>query len=216
MVDFIRDHKALYGVEAICQILPIASSTYYRQLDLVQNPEKRSKRDLHDQHYAEQIKLIWQESHGRYGIRKVWQQLKQEGYSIARCTVTRLMKQLEIQGVWRGKNKRTTHHDDQQKRADDLVKRDLLNHIWTAKGERVMMPNFGTRIPVLAFEQNDETTRAMVENDLREVFEYDPRVRLLNLQVANLPDNNAIVAIVDLLYLEFDVRDTLNIEVPTQ
>jgi hypothetical protein len=39
MVDFIRDHKALYGVEAICQILPIASSTYYRQLDLVQNPE---------------------------------------------------------------------------------------------------------------------------------------------------------------------------------
>ena len=104
MVDFIRDHKALYGVEAICQILPIASSTYYRQLDLVQNPEKHSKRDLHDQHYAEQIKLIWQESHGRYGIRKVWQQLKQEGYSIARCTVTRLMKQLEIQGVWRGKN----------------------------------------------------------------------------------------------------------------
>ena len=70
MVDFIRDHKALYGVEAICQILPIASSTYYRQLDLVQNPEKRSKRDLHDQHYAEQIKLIWQESHGRYGIVK--------------------------------------------------------------------------------------------------------------------------------------------------
>ncbi|WP_100222796.1 IS3 family transposase [Acinetobacter johnsonii] len=136
MVDFIRDHKALYGVEAICQILPIASSTYYRQLDLVQNPEKRSKRDLHDQHYAEQIKLIWQESHGRYGIRKVWQQLKQEGYSIARCTVTRLMKQLEIQGVWRGKNKRTTHHDDQQKRADDLVKRDFTaqhpNNLWVA------------------------------------------------------------------------------------
>ena len=98
----------------------------------------------------------------------------------------------------------------------DLVKRDLLNHIWTAKGERVMMPNFGTRIPILAFEQNDETTRAIVENDLREVFEYDPRVRLLNLQVANLPDNNTIVAIVDLLYLEFDVRDTLNIEVPTK
>ncbi len=97
MVDFIRDHKALYGVEAICQILPIASSTYYRQLDRSTEPLKSvRKRDLHDQHYAEQIKLIWQESHGRYGIRKVWQQLKQEGYSIARCTVTRLMKQLEI------------------------------------------------------------------------------------------------------------------------
>jgi len=98
----------------------------------------------------------------------------------------------------------------------ELVKRDLMNHIWTVKGERVMMPNFGTRIPVLAFEQNDEITRAIVEKDLKEVFDYDPRVRLLNLQVVNVPDNNSIVAIANLLYLEFDVEDTLHIDVPTQ
>lgn len=97
MVDFIQNNKVLYGVEAICKILPISPSTYYRQLDLTENPEKRSKRDLHDQYYAKQIKRIWQESAGRYGIRKVWQQLKQEGYSVARCTVSRLMQQLEIQ-----------------------------------------------------------------------------------------------------------------------
>ena len=125
MVDFIQSNKALYGVEAICKILPISPSTYYRQLDLTENPEKRSKRDLHDQHYADQIKRIWQESAGRYGIRKVWKQLKQEGYSVARSTVSRLMQQLEIQGVWRGKNKRTTRSRDDQKRADDLVKRDF-------------------------------------------------------------------------------------------
>ena len=108
MVDFIQSNKALYGVEAICKILPITLSTYYWQLDLTENPEKRSKRDLHDQHYTDQIKRIWQESAGRYGIRKVWKQLKQEGYSVERCTVSRLMQQLEIQGVWRGKNKRMT------------------------------------------------------------------------------------------------------------
>ena len=67
MVDFIHDYKAHYGVVAICQILPIASSTYYRQLDLAQNPEKGSKRDLNDQHYAEKIKRIWQENYRRYG-----------------------------------------------------------------------------------------------------------------------------------------------------
>ena len=136
MVDFIQNNKALYGVEAICKILPISPSTYYRQLDLTENPEKRSKRDLHDQHYADQIKRIWQESAGRYGIRKVWKQLKQEGYSVARSTVSRLMQQLEIQGVWRGKNKRTTRSRDDQKRADDLVKRDFSakqpNHLWVA------------------------------------------------------------------------------------
>ena len=59
------------------------------------------------------------------GVRKVWQQLKREGYVIARCTVARLMKKLDIQGVWRGKNKQTTRSRDDHKRADDLVKRNF-------------------------------------------------------------------------------------------
>ena len=125
MVDFIHHNKELYGVEAICRILPIAPSTYYRTLDLCENPEHRAKRDLHDVHHAEQIKRIWKESSGRYGVRKVWQKLKREGYIIARCTVARLMKKLGIQGVWRGKNKQTTRSRDDQKRADDLVKRNF-------------------------------------------------------------------------------------------
>lgn len=98
----------------------------------------------------------------------------------------------------------------------ELVKRDLLNHIYTIKGERVMMPNFGTRIPLLAFEQNDEETRRIVEEDLRFVFNYDKRVKLISLNVMSLPDNNAIVAMADILYVEFNVREDLNIEVPTQ
>ena len=59
MVDFIHNNKDRYGVEAICRILPIAASTYYRTLDLADNPEHRAKRDLHDEHHAEQIKRIW-------------------------------------------------------------------------------------------------------------------------------------------------------------
>ena len=125
MVDFIHNNKDRYGVEAICRILPIAASTYYRTLDLADNPEHRAKRDLHDEHHAEQIKRIWKESSGRYGVRKVWQKLKREGYIIARCTVARLMQKLGIQGVWRGKNKQTTRSREDQKRADDLVKRNF-------------------------------------------------------------------------------------------
>ena len=113
MVDFIHNNKDLYGVDAICRILPIAASTYYRTLDLCDEKhcfarEHRAKRDLHDLHHAEEIKRIWKESSGRYGVRKVWQKLKREGYIIARCTVARLMQKLGIQGVWRGKNKKTT------------------------------------------------------------------------------------------------------------
>ena len=46
MVDYIHKNKDRYGVEAICRILPIAGSTYYRTLDLTVNPEHRAKRDL--------------------------------------------------------------------------------------------------------------------------------------------------------------------------
>lgn len=97
----------------------------------------------------------------------------------------------------------------------ETVKKDLYNHIFTEKGERLMMPAFGTRIPLLAFEPNDETTRDIVTQDLTEVFNYDPRVKLLNLRVSSLPDNNAIVAFADLLYIEFEVKETLRIEIPT-
>ena len=98
----------------------------------------------------------------------------------------------------------------------ELVKRDLLNHIYTMKGERLMMPNFGTRIPALAFEPCDDITKSIVEEDLKTVFQYDPRVKVLSLNVYALPSNNAIIAIADLLYIEFNVRDELRIEVKTQ
>lgn len=84
----------------------------------------------------------------------------------------------------------------------ELVNRDLMNHIYTLRGERVMMPGFGTRIPLMAFEPLDQLTLAAVEEDLRQVFEYDKRVQLLNLAVTALPDNNGIVAIVDLKYVQ--------------
>ena len=56
MVDLIHNNKNLYGVEVICRILLIAPSTYYRTLDLAENPDHQAKRNLHDQHHTKQIK----------------------------------------------------------------------------------------------------------------------------------------------------------------
>lgn len=96
----------------------------------------------------------------------------------------------------------------------ETVKQELLNHIWTIRGERVMLPNFGTSIPLLAFEPLDENTIKVVENDLREVFSYDPRVELIELVVSALPDNNTIYAIADLRYVELNTTETLKLEFP--
>jgi transposase InsO family protein len=51
------------------------------------------------------------EHFGVYGVRKVWRQLGREGIAVARCTVTRLMRQLGLRGVVRGKETRTTLPD---------------------------------------------------------------------------------------------------------
>jgi transposase InsO family protein len=42
---------------------------------------------------------------------RVWQQLKREGFAVARCTVERLMRSMGLQGVIRGKRVRTTVAD---------------------------------------------------------------------------------------------------------
>jgi len=60
--------------------------------------------------------------------RTIWQQMKVDDIYVARRTVERLMKQYELQGVWRGKGMITTKSLNDQKRADDLVNRNFNAH----------------------------------------------------------------------------------------
>lgn len=94
----------------------------------------------------------------------------------------------------------------------DAIKADLHNHIYTEIGDRVHMLGFGTNIPSMPYEYNDEDTITIIENDLRQVFNYDPRVEILDISIFAIPDRNALLATADLYYIEFDVKDTLNIE----
>lgn len=54
---------------------------------------------------------MFAENIGVYGVRKVWRQMQREGFDIARCSVARLMRDLGLQGVIRGKPVRTTNSD---------------------------------------------------------------------------------------------------------
>jgi len=94
-----------------------------------------------------------------------------------------------------------------------LVKRDILSHIWTRKGERVMMPDFGTTLMDIVFEPLDHTTVTTVREELKAVIEQDPRVELLELDVQPLYSTNSIVAIINLLYIELNTVDTINLNI---
>lgn len=99
----------------------------------------------------------------------------------------------------------------------ELVKQDLVNHIYTRWRERIMMPSFGTRIPEMPYEQLDSNLIHDIEQDLLRVVDYDPRVQLITSQyvrgirVTPLIDDLIVVASIDLLYIELNVSETLEI-----
>ena len=95
----------------------------------------------------------------------------------------------------------------------ELVKMDLLSHIYTRKTDRIMMPNFGTRIPDMVFEPMDSFTLIIIEEDLRAVIAFDPRVELRSLSITPLPDNNTVIASIGLLYVELNLIGSMDINI---
>jgi len=75
------------------------------------DPFRTSARHQRDTQMRPEIKRVWDENYQVYGVRKAWHQLKREGFTLARCTVDRLMKQIGIRGAVRGKVVKTTVPD---------------------------------------------------------------------------------------------------------
>ncbi|TCK31921.1 helix-turn-helix protein [Paraburkholderia sp. BL8N3] len=136
MVRFINDHRAVYGVEPICRVLPIAPSTYYTHAARLADPKLMSARAKRDASLSDEIRRVFKENFEVYGVAKVWGQLLREGIQVARCTVERLMKKLGLQGVRRGKKIRTTVSDPATPCPRDRVNRqfqaDRPNALWVS------------------------------------------------------------------------------------
>lgn len=94
----------------------------------------------------------------------------------------------------------------------NLIEMDLLNHIFTRRGSRVMMPTFGTVIPDLIFEPLDDHTIEAVQTEIEKVIEYDPRVAQKNISVAPDYQNNTVVVSVLIDYLELDMEDRFELQ----
>ncbi len=94
MIAFIDGHRAEFGVEPICRMLPIAPSTYYDHLARRRDPSLLSERARRDLALKIEVRRVFKENFGVYGVRKVCRQLRREGHDVARCTVARLMREL--------------------------------------------------------------------------------------------------------------------------
>jgi putative transposase len=131
-VSFITAHKERWGVEPICKVLQVAPSTYYAALS-----RQRSVRRQRDEELKVEIARVHRDNFGVYGVEKVWRQLNREGIQAGRDRVARLMDELDLEGVVRGKRKPiTTMTTEVDTRPDDLVERNFTasapNALWVA------------------------------------------------------------------------------------
>lgn len=158
MRSFIDQHRKRFGVEPICKMLRVAPSAYWRHAARQRNPALCSARARRDAFLIPQIQRVWQANFQVYGADKVWRQLQREGIQVARCTVERLMRQLGLRGVMRGKVVRTTFGDPAAPCPLDRVKRqfkaDRPNQLWVSDFTYVppgralsMSPSLSTFLP---------------------------------------------------------------------
>ena len=136
MTAFVDAHRQEYGVEPICRLLEIAPSAYHERVRKRREPQRRSAREQRDDVLKPEILRVFNENFEVYGVRKIWRQMRREGFSVARCTIERLMRDLGLQGVIRGKPKRTTVSDKSAPCPLDRVNRQFKapapNRLWVS------------------------------------------------------------------------------------
>jgi phage baseplate assembly protein W len=93
-------------------------------------------------------------------------------------------------------------------RGDRSVRESILLIVGTARGERLMRPDFGCGIHDLVFGTDDPVTAARVSHEIREaLIEWEPRADVLSVDVATDPAQEGVLVI----SLEYRVRSTNNV-----
>lgn len=92
----------------------------------------------------------------------------------------------------------------------DLVKQDILNEIYTRKGERVMMPEFGSGVLDLIMEQYNEDVEILIEQEIRAVIDNEPRLEINSIEIRT--KDHLIEVLVSVVYMPGSVSETLFLE----
>jgi putative transposase len=120
-----------FGVEPVCRELGLSPSAYRARM--TRPPSARFRRD---QDTLAHIRRVHDTSLGTYGAHRIYKQLRREEHQVARCTVERLMREHGLEGVARGRKRKTTIPDPAALRPADLVKRQFTasrpDQLWVA------------------------------------------------------------------------------------
>ena len=92
----------------------------------------------------------------------------------------------------------------------ELVKRDLLNHFYTRKGEKAMHQEYGFIGWDYLFELQNPNIRSILEEDSRRIIQTDPRVKEKSITIQKT--KNGYNIIIELYFVILDTVDTLYLE----
>ena len=88
---------------------------------------------------------------------------------------------------------------------EDHVRQSILLILQTARGERVMRPDFGAGLHDLAFEPLSQATITLARHHVREaLIRFEPRIEVLNVDAAIEPKQQDHLTI----HLQYRVRST--------
>jgi phage baseplate assembly protein W len=75
----------------------------------------------------------------------------------------------------------------------DQIKADLLQLLLTNPGERIMLPDFGTPLRKLIFEQNDASLEMMAKKMISEsIAKWEPRIVISDISVTSKFDSSGL------------------------
>jgi transposase InsO family protein len=132
-----------YPVTVLCRVMGVSRSGFYEYLrryihNLVRPPAQSA--------VASRARLIFKQSHGSYGSRRIAEQLNAEGHRVGRYKVRRLMRQLGLKVKVSRRYKLTTDSRHSFPVAQNLVNRNFevgspnatwtadITYVWTLEG----------------------------------------------------------------------------------
>ncbi len=130
---FIRDHRAEFSVQVMCDVFAVTRAGFYAWLD-----RPVSQRAVKTRELAEQIRVVHREVDGVYGSLKITHELRARDHHADRKTVAKLMKSMGIRSIVCKKFRVQTtdsNHDDPiapNTLDQDFAKADAPNKVWAA------------------------------------------------------------------------------------
>lgn len=79
----------------------------------------------------------------------------------------------------------------------DIAKRDLINRLYTRKGERLMLPEYGTIVWDMLMEPMIDANIDKIRFDIKDNVENDPRFNFMNMALTEYPNGLSIQIILE-------------------